>query len=46
MGSFEGCQAFEDMMKHEKIKAWFMAMKELVTNSSGSVYLNNENIKN
>ena len=46
MGSFEGCRAFEDMMQHEKIKSWFLEMKELVTHSAGSVYLNNAVTKN
>lgn len=46
MGSFEGCLAFDDMMKHDKIKAWYLAMKDMVSNSKGVIYLNNDKIKN
>lgn len=46
IGSFEGTQAFDDMIKHEKLKSWFDAMKEMVTNSKGVVYLNNMKVKN
>lgn len=45
MGSFEGCPAFEDMMKHEKIKAWYLAMSDMVLNSKGSTSLLNNTVK-
>lgn len=40
LGSFEGCDAFSDMMTNSKIKNWYEAMREQVTNSKGQVYLN------
>ena len=46
MGSFEGTVAFDDMMKHDKIRAWYLTMKDMVTNSKGVVYLNNDKVKN
>lgn len=26
----EGCQAFDDLMKHTKIQPWFQRMKKLI----------------
>lgn len=39
--SFEGCDAFNDMINNSKIKNWYEAMKEQVEQSKGSVLLNN-----
>lgn len=40
MCSFEGCAAFEDMMKNSKIKNWYEAVREHVVHNKGQVYLN------
>ena len=41
IGSFEGTQSFQDMMKNTSIKNWYDAMKEQVENSKGSLLLSN-----
>ena len=41
MGSFEGCEAFQDMMQNPDIKKWYLACKEEVTNSKGLMKTNN-----
>lgn len=44
IGSFEGCEAFNDMMNNTKIRNWYEACKDQVVNSKGGFYLNNPNI--
>ena len=39
MTSFEGCEAFDDLMKNPKLKSWFDECKDQVTNSKGSEFL-------
>ncbi|KAJ8666892.1 hypothetical protein QAD02_008554 [Eretmocerus hayati] len=39
--SIEGCEAFQDALKHTKLGLWYNAMREKVESHAGSVYPNN-----
>lgn len=39
LSSIEGCDAFKDLLRHSKIKNWYMSMKNVVKNHGGSAFI-------